>query len=82
MDEPSQPSDMEVRIMHFFSFDRGIVVAICFGLWISAAGLICWALVPKELPDEPSEVVNPAAVVRAQPASVSIPQGQTPLAQR
>jgi hypothetical protein len=73
---------MEVRIMHFFSFDRGIIVGFCFALWIGAAGLICWTLVPRELPDESSGVVNPAAVVRAEPASVTIPQGQMPLAQR
>jgi hypothetical protein len=51
--------------MHFFSLDRGIVVALCFVLWIGAAGLVCWALVPRQLPDEPMTITNPAAVVRA-----------------
>jgi hypothetical protein len=75
-------SDMEVRIMRLLSLDRGLVVIFCFVLWIGAAGLICWALVPKELPDESSEIVNPAAVVRAEPAAVDKPLGQMPLAQR
>jgi hypothetical protein len=75
-------SDMEVRVMRLLSFDRGIVVAICFSVWIGAAGLICWALVPKELPDESSEIVNPAAIVRAEPAPVINPEGQMPMAQR
>jgi len=53
--------------MHFFSFDRGIVVGFCFALWIGAAGLVCWALVPKQMPDEPvmTFTASPAVVVRA-----------------
>ena len=36
--------------MHFFSLDRGIMVALCFVLWIGAAGLVCWAVVPSSCP--------------------------------
>jgi hypothetical protein len=58
--------------MHIFSFDRGIMVALCFVLWIGAAGLVCWSLVPRQLPDEPSMLTNSAAVVKAQPASAQM----------
>ena len=68
--------------MHIFSQDRGIVVTLGFSIWIGAAGLICWALVPKELPDESSAVTDPAAIVRAEPAHVNTTLGQMPLAQR
>jgi hypothetical protein len=67
--------------MHFFSLDRGVVVALSFLVWIGAAGLICWALVPKALPDEPMGVTNPAGVVRAEPAVVVTP-AQVSMAQR
>jgi hypothetical protein len=75
-------SDMEVRVMQFFSFDRGIIVASCFMLWIGAAGLICWALVPRQSPDESATITNPAAVVHAEAAGGQTPKGQMPLAQR
>jgi hypothetical protein len=55
---------MEVRVMQFFSLDRGITVALCFVLWIGAAGLVCWALLPTQMPVEPAMGVNPASVVR------------------
>ena len=58
--------------MHIFSLDRGIMVTLCFVLWIGAAGLVCWALVPKQLPDEPTMLTNPATVVKAQPASAQV----------
>jgi len=68
--------------MHFFSFDRGIIVALCFVLWIAAAGLICWALVPRQLPDDSAPLASPAAVVHAQAAGAATPRGQVSLAQR
>jgi hypothetical protein len=83
MDErPLVVLDMEVRAMHFFSFDRGIIVALCFVLWIAAAGLICWALVPRQLPDDSAPLASPAAVVHAQAAGAATPRGQVSLAQR
>jgi hypothetical protein len=75
-------SDMEVRVMQFFSFDRGIIVALSFVLWIGAAGLICWALVPKQLPDEPTTITNPAAVIRAERAGLAPQPAQLSMAQR
>jgi len=74
--------DMEVRVMQFFSFDRGIIVALCFVLWIAAAGLICWALVPRQLPDDSMTITSPSAVVHAQPAGAATARGQVSLAQR
>jgi len=68
--------------MHILSFDRGIIVALCFVLWIAAAGLICWALVPRQLPDDSMTITSPAAVVHAQPAGTATPRGQVSLAQR
>ena len=68
--------------MHFFSFDRGIMVALCFVLWIGAAGLICWALLPKQLPDEPITITNPATVVRAERAVIAPSPAQLSMAQR
>jgi len=68
--------------MHIFSLDRGIMVAVCFGLWIGAAGLVCWALVPKQLPDEPMVITNPAAVVRAERVGIAGPPAQVSMAQR
>jgi hypothetical protein len=75
-------TDMEVRVMHIFSFDRGVMVALCFVLWIGAAGLVCWALVPKQLPDEPMALTNPAAVVRVERAGVAGGPAQVSMAQR
>jgi hypothetical protein len=68
--------------MHFFSLDRGIVVALCFVLWIGAAGLVCWALVPKQLPDEPMMHTNPTAVVRAASINMTSLPTQVSMAQR
>ena len=68
--------------MHLFSFDRGIVVTAFFVLWIGAAGLICWALVPKQLPEEQTSVTNPANVVRLEPAGIAAPSPQISIAQR
>jgi hypothetical protein len=73
---------LEVRVMHFFSFDRGIIVALCFLLWIGAAGLVCWMLVPTQLPDEPAMVTNPAAVVRAERVGIAVAPAQLSMAQR
>jgi hypothetical protein len=73
---------MEVRVMHFFSFDRGIIVVLSFVLWIGAAGLVCWALVPKQLPDEPMTITNPAAVVRAERVGIAASPARLSLAQR
>ena len=68
--------------MHFFSLDRGIVVALCFLLWIGAAGLVCWALVPTQLPDEPAVGTNPAAVVRTERVGMAVAPAQVSMAQR
>jgi hypothetical protein len=68
--------------MHFFSLDRGIIVFASFALWIGAAGLICWALLPKQLPDEQSAINNPADVVRLHPAGIGAPSAQISIAQR
>ena len=68
--------------MHVFSFDRGVIVALCFLLWIGAAGLVCWALVPKQLPDEPMMGGNPSAVVRVQEGGIGGLVGKVTLAQR
>ncbi|MGD0770095.1 MAG: hypothetical protein ABSB42_18065 [Tepidisphaeraceae bacterium] len=51
-------------------------------LWIAAAGLICWALVPRQLPDDSAPLASPAAVVHAQAAGAATPRGQVSLAQR
>jgi hypothetical protein len=67
--------------MHFFSLDRGIIVVLSFLLWIAAAGLICWALLPKQLPDDSATGANPAAAVHAQAAGGS-PRGPVSVAQR
>lgn len=75
-------SDMEVRVMHFFSLDRGIIVALSFVLWIGAAGLICWALVPKQSPDEPITITNPATIVRAERVGIVASPAQLSMAQR
>jgi len=66
--------------MHFFSLDRGIVVALCFVLWIGAAGLVCWALVPRQLPDEPMTNTNPAMVVRTASINMSSLPAQVSMA--
>ncbi|MGA2443373.1 MAG: hypothetical protein ABSH08_20670 [Tepidisphaeraceae bacterium] len=50
-------------------------------LWIAAAGLICWALVPRQLPDDSPTLTSPAAVVHAQAAGAPT-RGQVSLAQR
>jgi hypothetical protein len=68
--------------MHIFSLDRGIMVVVCFVLWIGAAGLVCWMLVPTVMPDESAAVVNPAAVVKAQSVGVSGLSAQVMVAQR
>lgn len=68
--------------MHFFSLDRGIIVTLCFVVWIGAAGLVCWALVPKALPDEVGTATNPASVVRAEPAGLGVTGSQVSVAQR
>lgn len=68
--------------MQFFSFDRGIIVGFCFVLWIGAAGLVCWALVPKQLPDEPAALTNPAMVVKAERAGAVVGASPVSLAQR
>jgi len=68
--------------MQVFSFDRGIIVALSFVLWIGAAGLICWALVPKQSPDEPTTITNPAAIVRAERAVIAPSPAQLSMAQR
>jgi hypothetical protein len=67
---------------HFFSFDRGIVVAAAFVLWIGAAGLICWALVPKQIPEEQPAIINPAAVVHLEATRITAPAAQISIAQR
>ena len=68
--------------MHFFSLDRGIMVGLCFALWIGAAGLVCWALVPKQLPDEPVMRTNPVAIVRAEGVGIEGSPAQVSMAQR
>ena len=68
--------------MHIFSFDRGVMVVLCFLLWIGAAGLVCWALVPKQMPDEPMTLTNPADVVRVERVGVSAGPAQVTMAQR
>jgi hypothetical protein len=75
-------TDMEVRLMHFLSLDRGSMVALYFVLWLGAAGLVCWALVPKQLPDEPITITNPATIVRAERAVITPSPAQLSMAQR
>jgi hypothetical protein len=68
---------------HFFSSDRGIVVASAFFLWIGAAGLICWALVPKQLPEDQPAITNPAAIVHLESTRIPTPAAaQISIAQR
>ncbi len=73
MDEPAVgfcQTDMEVRFMHISRLlsRRGIIVTVCFGVWIGAAGLICLAFVATPLPGDEAQVRlnNPAAVVHAE----------------
>jgi hypothetical protein len=59
--------------MHFFSIDRGIIVAISFVLWLGAAGLVCWLLLPTQLPEERASIMDPTAVVHVQAAATPAP---------
>jgi hypothetical protein len=68
--------------MHFFSLDRGIMVVLCFVIWIGAAGLVCWALVPKQIPDEPITFTDPSSVVRAERPALTPQPAQLSMAQR
>jgi hypothetical protein len=67
--------------MHFISFDRGIVVAVCFFLWLGAAGLVCWALVPVQVPDEPLTFTSAVSVAHPT-AAPSAGATQLTMAQR
>ena len=67
----------------FFSFDRNIVVAAAFILWIGAAGLICWALVPQQLPEDHPTITNPPAIVHLEATRITTPSAaQISIAQR
>jgi hypothetical protein len=47
---------------------RGIIVTLCFGVWIGAAGLICLAFVATPLPGDETQIrlSNPGAVVHVE----------------
>jgi hypothetical protein len=47
---------------------RGIIVALCFGVWIGAAGLICRAFVklPLEADETQLKLSNPGEIVHAE----------------
>jgi hypothetical protein len=53
--------------MHFSR--RRIIVALCFAVWIGAAGVICRALVTQPLEGDEAEIrlSSPALVVHAEP---------------
>jgi hypothetical protein len=67
---------------HIFSLDRGLIVFASFVIWISAAGLICWALVPKQITDDQPAVTNPASIVHIEAAGITSPRAQITVAQR
>jgi hypothetical protein len=71
-----------MRRNHIFSLDRGIIVFASFVLWIGAAGLICWALVPRQISDEQPAVTNPASVVHVDAIGIASPRAQISVAQR
>jgi hypothetical protein len=80
MDLPRWVRDMEVWFMHFSH--RRIIVTVCFGVWMGAAGLICHAFVTRPLEGDEIQVKSgsPAEIVRA--ASVGIEPVRVALAQR
>ena len=65
-----------------FSLDRGIIVLASFVLWIGAAGLICWALVPKQISDDQPAVTNPASIIHVEATGIATPRAAITVAQR
>jgi hypothetical protein len=47
---------------------RGIIVTLCFGVWIGAAGLICRSFVTRPIDGDENrfKLSSPAQVVRAE----------------
>ena len=62
---------------------RGVIVTLCFGVWIGAAGLICRSFVGTPLGADVTQfkLSNPAQVVRAESVSAVAPV-RVALAQR